>query len=103
MQNTGTNKAPFADELFSVDPWTCMVEEVGTKEKPKRIFYAVHQEREEMHELDLNTYRDPSPETFRQLIALGFPKRVTGSPLTADQIELMWWRRFGIKPEEKAA
>ena len=103
MSEKRTDMAAYSDELFSVDPWTCMAERLGFRDNRKTVYCAIHQETGETIDLDVSPYQRLTPETFRRLIALGFPGRTGTHPLTADQIELMWWREFGIKPEEAAA
>ncbi|MBT9385502.1 hypothetical protein KM176_16630 [Pseudooceanicola sp. CBS1P-1] len=85
-----------------MDPWTVSRDVMQERGHRKLNFFATHQERPEIIDLDVSPYEELSVETFKRMVDLGFPSG-GNSPLRADQIELMWWRKFGIKPDQPAA
>ncbi len=90
--------AQFAHEEFTVAPWVCMVERIGSGAGRKMIYLAIHEDTGETVMIDFAPRQHMTVETFQQIIDLGFPEREGILPLSKDHVELMWWRRFGIKP-----
>lgn len=83
-------RAGMADELMAVGPWVIFETQDHDDDARKLSFFAVHQDTGATHALDVSPNRRPDLETVRMLIDLGFPGRVSGSPLTPREIRAMW-------------
>ena len=88
--------ALLAQEEFRCGAWSYFTCDDNPDDDCRKIGHLlVHEDTGETLRIDFTPYRQMTREDVQRWLDLGRPQRQDAGPLRTEQLELMWWRRFG--------
>lgn len=89
LQQKAEPPAPFADEILTEGDWT-IFEEKGKYAHNHFAYFAINSKTGQSIELDVTGYHPISPDGFRRMVQMDFPKRSGPSPLHQADIDALF-------------